>query len=212
MEWVAVHFSRGSFPPRNRTLVSCVAGILYTWATRESLLAGGSVSAEDPWVRRNGNLLKEEMATFPWRRKWYTFPAVDRRPWLATVQGVRVGRNLAQAHTPECLQPPPPPSCSHLCEPAVLKQLPLFTLGARFPHQGNHRMDPWDRGALRNHLVLIQPSHLMKEETKPREGKWCAQGHPARQWQSANSHSWASEEPRLTATSCGCREASCHKM
>ena len=36
LEWVAICFSRGSSPPRDRTQVSCVAGRLFTiWATRE---------------------------------------------------------------------------------------------------------------------------------------------------------------------------------
>ena len=37
LEWVAISFSRGSSRPRNRTQVSCIAGIFFTvWATRES--------------------------------------------------------------------------------------------------------------------------------------------------------------------------------
>ena len=35
LEWVAIPFSRGSFRPRDRTWVSCIAGKLLTiWATR----------------------------------------------------------------------------------------------------------------------------------------------------------------------------------
>ena len=30
LEWVAVSFSRGSFQPRNRTRVSCIAGRFFT--------------------------------------------------------------------------------------------------------------------------------------------------------------------------------------
>ena len=141
LEWVAISFARGSFPPRNRTPVSCIAGILYDWATRESLLAGGSVvknpaSAEDPWVRKKRKFisLKEEMATFPWRRKWYTFPAVDRRPWLATVQGFIKSWTQLSMHTHTRV----PPASSPKLQPAVWElptQLPLLTLGARFPHQ-----------------------------------------------------------------------------
>ena len=139
LEGVAICFSRGSFPPRNRTPVSCIAGILYDWVTRESLLPGGSVvknpaSAEDPWVRKKWEFisLKEEMATFLWRRKWYTFPAVDRRPWLATVQGFIKSWTQLSMHTHTRV---PPASSSPKLQPAVLKQLPLLTLGARFPHQ-----------------------------------------------------------------------------
>ena len=37
LEWVALSFARGSFPPRDRTCVSCIVGGLFTdWATRES--------------------------------------------------------------------------------------------------------------------------------------------------------------------------------
>ena len=37
LEWVAILFSRGSFQPRDRTQVSCIAGRCFTvWATREA--------------------------------------------------------------------------------------------------------------------------------------------------------------------------------
>ena len=37
LEWVAIFFSRGSSPPRDRSQVSCIASGLFTvWATRES--------------------------------------------------------------------------------------------------------------------------------------------------------------------------------
>ena len=37
LEWVTVHFSRGSSQPRDQTQVSCIAGRFYTiWATREA--------------------------------------------------------------------------------------------------------------------------------------------------------------------------------
>ena len=38
LEWVAISFSRGSFWPRNRTRLSCVAGRFFTdWTTREPI-------------------------------------------------------------------------------------------------------------------------------------------------------------------------------
>ena len=38
LEWVTISSSRGSSPPRDRTLVSCIAGRYFTiWATREAL-------------------------------------------------------------------------------------------------------------------------------------------------------------------------------
>ena len=39
LEWVAIYFSRGSSPPRNRTRVSPIAGRFFAiWDTREALL------------------------------------------------------------------------------------------------------------------------------------------------------------------------------
>ena len=39
LEWVAISFSRGSSLPRDQTLVSCIAGRVFTnWSTREALL------------------------------------------------------------------------------------------------------------------------------------------------------------------------------
>ena len=41
LEWVAISFSRGSSPPRDRTRVSRIVGRCFThWATREALKAG----------------------------------------------------------------------------------------------------------------------------------------------------------------------------
>ena len=38
LEWVTIPFSRGSFQPRDRTQISCIAGRFFTiWATREVL-------------------------------------------------------------------------------------------------------------------------------------------------------------------------------
>ena len=38
LEWVAIPFSRASSQPRDRTQVSCVAGIFFAiWATRKAL-------------------------------------------------------------------------------------------------------------------------------------------------------------------------------
>ena len=37
LEWIAMPFSRGSFPSRDQTQVSCIAGRFFTvWATREA--------------------------------------------------------------------------------------------------------------------------------------------------------------------------------
>ena len=37
LEWIAISFSRGSFQPRDRTWVSCIAGRFFTdWATGEA--------------------------------------------------------------------------------------------------------------------------------------------------------------------------------
>ena len=50
LEWVAISFSRGSSPPRNRTPVSRIAGRCFTvWATRNSggMLYGNSASLRE---------------------------------------------------------------------------------------------------------------------------------------------------------------------
>ena len=45
LEWVAIPFSSGSFRPRDRTQVSCIAGGFFTdWATREAPLKSGFFS------------------------------------------------------------------------------------------------------------------------------------------------------------------------
>ena len=54
LEWVAISFSRGSSPPRNRTWVSCIVGRHFTvWATREVLhyrvLECKSRKSRDTW-------------------------------------------------------------------------------------------------------------------------------------------------------------------
>ena len=39
LEWITISFSRGSSRPRDRTLVSCTAGIFFTaWVTREAIV------------------------------------------------------------------------------------------------------------------------------------------------------------------------------
>ena len=48
LEWVAVPFSRGSSRPREQTCASCIsctAGRLYHWATRESAWSGSNIPA-----------------------------------------------------------------------------------------------------------------------------------------------------------------------
>ena len=52
LEWIAISFSRGSSWPRDWTMVSCIAGRLFTtWATRETRewIAGHSSKAETCW-------------------------------------------------------------------------------------------------------------------------------------------------------------------
>ena len=63
LEWVFIPFSRGSSWPRDRTQVSCIAGIFFTtWATREALMTWErGLSQDSPsWevsapARRNGH-------------------------------------------------------------------------------------------------------------------------------------------------------------
>ena len=41
LEWVAISFSRGSFPPRDRTCIPCISRwILHHWATKRGLEGG----------------------------------------------------------------------------------------------------------------------------------------------------------------------------
>ena len=50
LEWVAISFSRGSFWPRDRTQVSCIAGRCFTlWATREYYITIG-LSKSCLWI------------------------------------------------------------------------------------------------------------------------------------------------------------------
>ena len=78
LEWVAISFSRVSSQPRDRTWVSCTAGILFTvWATRKALPVGASGKEStcqcrshkrqwsDPWVGK-----------IPWRRAWQPTPVL----------------------------------------------------------------------------------------------------------------------------------------
>ena len=68
LEWVAISFSRGSSPPRNRTRVSCTAGRFFTnWAMREapikinyeseSEVAQSCLTLWDPWTVAHQTLL-----------------------------------------------------------------------------------------------------------------------------------------------------------
>ena len=53
LEWVAISFSRGSSPPRDRTQVSCIAGRRFTlWATRKAHPSekGLAVKPESLWT------------------------------------------------------------------------------------------------------------------------------------------------------------------
>ena len=52
LEWVAISFSRGSSPPRDRTQVSCIGRrILYHWATREARQYLNHCITYREWVR-----------------------------------------------------------------------------------------------------------------------------------------------------------------
>ena len=71
MEWVAIHFYRGSSWPTDRTQVSCIAGIFFTvWATREA----------PRWQK--GMLLRE----FAWFEKTFIYPHSSDTNILCWVQ------------------------------------------------------------------------------------------------------------------------------
>ena len=50
LEWIAIHFSTGSFLPRDQTQVSCTAGSYYHWATREVALFSITVKVCIAWL------------------------------------------------------------------------------------------------------------------------------------------------------------------
>ena len=58
LEWVAISFSRGSFQPRDRIQVSCIAAWLFTnWAAKEAL----AFSDEAFYIRKKFLLYKTEI-------------------------------------------------------------------------------------------------------------------------------------------------------
>ena len=66
LEWVAISFSRGSSPPRNRTQVSCIIGRRFTvWATREVythylyIYIHTHTHTHTQGLRKNNNVKKE---------------------------------------------------------------------------------------------------------------------------------------------------------
>ena len=70
LEWVAISFSRGSFPPRNWTQVSCFAGRFFTiWATRQAqerryvINENKCVCERERWILRVplGKILKKDL-------------------------------------------------------------------------------------------------------------------------------------------------------
>ena len=79
--WVAIHFSRRSFLPRDWTHVSCIAGrfitVWGTWKAHYFLLVnihiwqfpGGSVSKEFTCSAGDSGLI-------PWRREWLATPVL----------------------------------------------------------------------------------------------------------------------------------------
>ena len=75
LEWVAISFSRGSFRPRNRNQVSCIAGRFFTdWAMREALypyLRTKKMSAQKLFLKRVSWSvgIKGNLRTFYFKRK-----------------------------------------------------------------------------------------------------------------------------------------------
>ena len=54
LEWVAYHFSKGSFQPRNRTEVSCIVGRFFTsWAMQEAQSYMHNMSFSSAQFRRS---------------------------------------------------------------------------------------------------------------------------------------------------------------
>ena len=66
LEWIAISFSRGSSQPRDRTLVSCIAGRRFTvWATREALPSLMETILSPPLLTDN-DYLKIASIFFKW--------------------------------------------------------------------------------------------------------------------------------------------------
>ena len=84
LEWVAFPVSRGSSRPRNRTRVSCIAGIFFTsWATREAL------------EFKSSHHMKEKYSSLKKKKRAYelSFGArerhVSRHHWNASVSNTQ---------------------------------------------------------------------------------------------------------------------------
>ena len=88
LEWVAISFSRRSFPPRDQTCVSCITCIgrliLYHYSTREVLLYQGIHTAEkhkqtnkqNPHIvleKKNSSLARIKKNLPTGLRYWHTF-------------------------------------------------------------------------------------------------------------------------------------------
>ena len=73
MEWVAISFSRGSSRPRDRTLVSCIAGRCFNlWANREAIMYGC-----EGWTIKKAEYWRTDVFELQcWRR-------LSRIPWTA---------------------------------------------------------------------------------------------------------------------------------
>ena len=91
LEWVAFPFSRGSFQPRDRTQVSCIAGRFFTiWATREAQL-------QESWV-----LSAEFEAPALWppdAKNWLIGKDPDaRKDWRQEEKGVTEDETVGWHH------------------------------------------------------------------------------------------------------------------
>ena len=95
LEWIAISFSRGSYWPRDRTWVSCIAGRLFTvWATREALRSWAG--PENSWLYNNPQIYStaidgasgKEPAYQCWRQRFH--PWVGKIPWRRAWQPIPV--------------------------------------------------------------------------------------------------------------------------
>ena len=99
LEWVAYPFSSGSSRPRNRTVVSCIAGKFFTnWAIREAL-KGLFYLSDKIDKRKKGN--SGTFLVVQWPRLWdLNAGGLGLIPW----QGTRSHISQLKAHV---LQPRP---------------------------------------------------------------------------------------------------------
>ena len=136
LEWVAMPFSRGSSPPRNQTLVSCVSctgrWILYHWAPRKPRSAYSSALYPEitvffikfPWGLEN---------LPPLRHRLERGRILGRWPWCHSQAWSRFQPQLIPSA--RCCEQCANPTISNREHKPILNKVNIFTEHAIFSHQ-----------------------------------------------------------------------------